>query len=83
MQGDQISNTSIYSEKTHILTNHNILEQIIQTFNFVISSSSNELWILFSFPSRLSVDPNLNLNFSLTQRDNILLVTFLNQSSTY
>ena len=83
MQGDQISNTSIYSEQIHISTNHNILEQIIQTFNFVISSSSNELWILFSFPSCLSVDHNLNLNFSLTQRDNILLVTFLNQSSTY
>ena len=38
MQGDQISNTSIYSEQIHISTNHNILEQFIQTSNFVISS---------------------------------------------
>ena len=64
MQGDQISNTSIYSEQIHISTNHNILEQITQTFNFVISSSSNELWILFSFPYCLSVDLNLNLNLN-------------------
>ena len=34
-------------------------------------------------PSCLSVEHNLNLNFSLNQRDNILLVTFLNQSSTH
>ena len=34
-------------------------------------------------PSCLSVDHNLNLNFSLNQRDNILLVTFLNQSPVF
>ncbi len=33
MQGDQISNTSIYSEQIHISSNHNILEQFIQTSN--------------------------------------------------
>ncbi len=47
MQGDQISNTSIYSEQIHISTNHNILEQFIPTFNFVISSSDKELLDLF------------------------------------
>ena len=82
-KSNQISNTSIYSEQIHISTNHNTLGQFIPTFNFVISSSDKKLLDLFFLPSCLSVDLNLNLNFSLNQRDNILLVTFLNQSSTH
>ena len=83
MQGDQISNTSIYSEQIHISTNHNTFRQFIPTFNFVISSSDQKTFGSV-LPSLLSsVDHNLYLNFSLNQRDNILLVTFLNQSSTH
>ena len=48
-KSDQISNTSIYSEQIHISTNHNTSEQIIPTFNFVISSSDKELLDLLSF----------------------------------
>ncbi len=64
-------------------TNHNTLGQFIPTFNFVISSSDKKLLDLFFLPSCLSFDHNLYLNFSLNQHDNILLVTFLNQSSTH
>ena len=82
-KSDQISNTSIYSEQIHISTNHNTLGQFIPTFNFVISSSDQKHFG-FVLPSLLSsVDHNLYLNFSLNQRDNTLLVTFLNQSSTH
>ena len=82
-KSNQISNTSIYSEQIHISTNHNTLGQFIPTFNFVISSSDQKTFgsVLSSLLS--SVDLNLYLNFSLNQRDNILLVTFLNQSSTH
>ena len=44
---------------------------------------TKKLLDLFFLPSCLSVEFNLNLNFFLNQRDNILLVTFLNQSSTH
>ncbi len=47
MQGDQISNTSIYSEQIHISTNHNILEKFIQTSNFVILSFFQRTFWIF------------------------------------
>jgi hypothetical protein len=56
MQGDQISNTSIYSEQILISTNHNILEEFIQTFNYVIlvyaeifPSNFSKCFVPFSF----------------------------------
>ncbi len=78
-----------YSFGTNYLsTNQIILEQFIQTFNSnsVISKSKffqRTIWIFFSFPPVCHLDPNLNLNFSLTQRDIILLVTFLISKPVY
>jgi len=68
----------------YLSTNQITLEQFIQIFNSVISKFfQRTIWIFFSFPPVCHLDPNLNLNFSLTQRDNILLVTFLNQSTSH
>ena len=68
----------------YLSTNQITLEQFIQICNSVIPKFfQRTIWIFFSFPPVCHLDPNHNLNFSLTQRDNILLVTFLNQSTSH
>ena len=83
-KSDQISNTSIYSEQIHISTNHNTFRQFIPAnlqFCYFKFRPKN-FWICSSFPPVVG-RAQLYLNFSLNQRDNTLLVTFLNQSSTH